>query len=200
MERVVCDDILTFVEGVPLSPEAILGRYFQGEALDMVVTHGSMVSRLSLEIGRVLGLPTEESAFLEQAAMLHDIGICRVHAPEIRLFGDHPYIMHGILGRDILEAEGLPRHALVCERHIGVGLTEIDIVGQGLPLPLRDMVPQNLAEEIICFADLFYSKKMGGLEKMKSVPRVREKLATFKGDKLQIFDCWMERFGSVIDR
>lgn len=197
VERVVCDGILTSEVCVSLSPESTLGRYFHGEALEMVVIHGSMVAGLSLEIGRVLGLSTEELAFLGQAAMLHDIGVCRVHAPEIRLFGSHPYIMHGVLGREILEAEGLPRHALVCERHIGVGLTAADITSQGLPLPLRDMVPQSLAEEVICFADLFYSKKNGSLEKMKTPSKVREKLAPFGGDKLQIFDNWMARFGSV---
>jgi uncharacterized protein len=199
VKRDGCDDILTFSEGVAVSPRAILGRYFYGEALNMVVTHGSVVSGLSLKIGRALDLSMDELAFLGQAAMLHDIGICHVHAPGIYLFGSHPYIMHGILGRVILEAEGFPRHALVCERHIGVGLTEVDIVEQGLPLPLRDMAPRNLAEEIVCFADLFFSKKKGALEKMKSAAGVREKLAPFGGDKLQIFDRWMERFGSVLD-
>jgi uncharacterized protein len=197
VKRDGCDDFLTFGEGGVVSPRAILGRYFHGEALDMVVTHGSVVSGLALKIGRALDLSAEELAFLEQAAVLHDIGICHVHAPEIYLFGSHPYIMHGILGRVILEAEGLPRHALVCERHIGVGLTEADIVDQGLPLPLRDMAPRSLAEEIICFADLFFSKKPGALKKMKSAAGVREKIAPFGGDKLQIFDRWMGRFGSA---
>jgi uncharacterized protein len=182
-----------------MNPEAmaILGRYFQGETLDMIVAHGSAVSDLSLKIGRSLGLPDEELDFLEQAALLHDIGISAVHAPGIGLFGSHPYIMHGILGRDILEGEGLPRHALVCERHIGVGLNEADISRQRLPLPLRDMSPRTLTEEIICFADLFFSKQPGRLDRMKSVSKVREKLAQFGEDKLQIFDSWMERFGDA---
>jgi len=143
--------------GVLLDIKAILNKYFQGETLAMVITHGSAVSGLSGSIGRNLGLPVNELLFLEQAAMLHDIGICRVNAPRIGLYGDKPYIMHGILGREILEAEGFPRHALVCERHIGVGLTEVDITSQGLPLPIRDMTPQNITEEIVCFADLYFS-------------------------------------------
>lgn len=195
----VCDSILTFAGSGAVDAESVLGRYFQGEALDMVVTHGAMVSGLALEVGRTLELSMEEMSFLGQAAMLHDIGICRVHAPDIGLLGCHPYLMHGILGREILEAEGLPRHALVCERHIGVGLTEADIVGQGLPLPLRDMTPQCRAEEIVCFSDLFFSKKLGELENIKSPPRVREQVGAFGGDKLQIFDRWMDCFGSVFD-
>jgi uncharacterized protein len=162
----VRDVFLTLHEGMALDVKAILNKYFQGEALAMVITHGSVVSDLSKGIGRNLGLPVEELLFLEQAAMLHDIGICRVHAPEIGLHGDNPYIMHGILGREILEAEGFPRHALVCERHIGVGLTEVDIINQRLPLPVRDMTPQNITEEIVCFADLYFSKKPDSLERM----------------------------------
>ncbi|NVN93455.1 MAG: HD domain-containing protein [Desulfuromonadales bacterium] len=163
----------------------------------MIVTHGSAVSELSASIGRGLGLPDDDLQFLQQAAMLHDIGICKVHAPDIGLYGGYPYIMHGILGREILEQEGYPQHALVCERHIGVGLTEADIIGQGLPLPLRDMTPQNTSEEIVCFADLFYSKKPDKLDRMKSVESVRRKLAVFGEKNLQIFDSWLVRFGRV---
>jgi len=152
----------------------ILNKYFRGDVLTMIMAHGSAVANLSVGIGRSTGLTGSEIQFLEQAAMLHDVGICRVRAPEIGLFGDHDYIMHGILGREILETEGFPRHALVCERHIGVGLTEVDIVSQGLPLPIRDMTPQNITEEIICFADLFFSKKPGALEQIKSVECVRQ--------------------------
>jgi uncharacterized protein len=195
----MCDDILTCVQGIGMDGHAILGRYLRGSALDVVITHGSMVSHLAQKIGRVLGLSAGELTFLGQAALLHDVGICRVRAPEIGLFGAYPYIMHGILGREILEAEGLPCHALVCERHIGVGLTEDDIAAQGLPLPLRDMVPCNLTEEIVCFADLFFSKYPGELEKMKTPARVREKLRQFGEAKLQIFDQWLQRFGDVFD-
>lgn len=177
---------------------ALLNRYFEGQTAGIVVTHGTVVATLSLDIGRRLLLSEEELLFLEQAAMLHDIGICRVYAPDIGLFGSHPYIMHGVLGREILEAEGLPLHALVCERHIGVGLSIADVSNQRLPLPLRDMTPQTLAEEIICFADLFFSKKPGKLEQRKSSSKVREKLARFGADKIQIFDVWLERFGSSL--
>lgn len=177
---------------------AILGRYFQDTTLDMIIAHGGAVAELSLKIGRNLGLPAEELEFLEEAALLHDIGICSVHAPDIGLHGSHPYIMHGILGREILEGEGLPRHALVCERHIGVGLNEADITSQRLPLPLRDMSPRSLTEEIVCFADLFFSKQPGRFDRIKPVSKVREKLAGFGDDKLQIFDSWLERFGDAL--
>lgn len=181
-----------------LDTYAVLKRYFDGESLELIVAHGAAVANLALDIGRSLDLADGELTFLEEAAMLHDIGVCRVHAPGIGVYGDAPYIMHGILGRAILEEEGLPRHALVCERHIGVGLSEVDISSQRLPLPLRDMTPQVLTEEIICFSDLFFSKKPGKLSHRKSVHRVRGKLAGFGEGKIQIFDAWLVRFGAAL--
>jgi len=127
--------------------------------------------------------------------LLHDIGVCRIYAPKLGLYGEHPYITHGIMGREILEEEGLPLHALVCERHIGVGLTVADIISQQLPLPQREMSPLSLPEQIICFADLFYSKSPGKITLRKSPEQVRAKLAGFGEVKLQIFDRWMEIFG-----
>ena len=131
--------------------------------------------------------------------LLHDIGVCRIVAPKIGLEQGFPYIMHGIIGREILEQEGLPRHALVCERHIGVGLTVEDIIRQGLPLPQRDMSPVSTAEQIVCFADLFYSKSPGKITKQKSPEKVRRKLAGFGEGKALIFDRWMELFGACLD-
>jgi uncharacterized protein len=103
--------------------------------------------------------------------------------------------MHGFLGRAILEKEGYPQHGLVCERHTGVGLTCEDIIRQNLPLPHRDMCPQSVSEQIICFADLFYSKNPGRLGERKSVAHVRKKLRPFGEEKVAVFDSWLEKFG-----
>jgi uncharacterized protein len=102
--------------------------------------------------------------------------------------------MHGVLGRAILEQEGYPLHALVCERHTGVGLTLEDIIRQNLPLPHREMSPESLPEQIICFADLFYSKSRGRLAERKTVEKVRKKLRHFGEDKVAIFDLWLAKF------
>jgi len=190
---------LTFSgESKMLDEMAILDRYFEEGGLNIMATHGRVVAELAVAVGRKVSLSDDECKFIREAAILHDIGVCRVAAPEIGAMGPHPYIMHGVLGREILEREGLPRHALVCERHIGVGLTIADIAGQQLPLPHRDMAPRTTAEEIVCFSDLFFSKKPGRLEQRKSPERIREKLSCFGQDKLQIFDAWMERFGAVL--
>lgn len=97
--------------------------------------------------------------FIKEAAMLHDVGIFLINEPRLDCHGDKPYIAHGYLGRELLEKEGLSRHALVCERHVGVGITLENIEKNNLPLPKRDMTPQSIEEKIICLADKFFSKK-----------------------------------------
>ncbi|WP_243371744.1 HD domain-containing protein [Geotalea sp. SG265] len=172
---------------------ALLKKYFtDGEALAIVFEHSRLVAARAREVACTLAVPVDIQ-FVEEAALLHDIGVCRVHAPKMGCFGSMPYICHGIAGREILEAEGLSRHALVCERHIGVGLTAEDVRRQQLPLPERDMVPLSLEEEIICFADLFYSKNPETVTVMKSRDEVRASLEKFGAGKTTIFDRWCAR-------
>jgi len=174
--------------------ENLLARYLEGESLRIVLEHSRLVAALALDVSAHLSIADHDRLFIEEAALLHDIGVCRVNAPKLGLHGEHPYILHGVLGRAILENEGYPLHALVCERHIGVGLTTADILKQGLPLPHRDMSPVSLSEQIICFADLFYSKNPAKLDHKKTVDQVRSNLLAFGEDKLQIFDIWLKKF------
>lgn len=172
----------------------LLARYLENEPLEIVLEHSRHVADLALEVADRLMLPEDDLIFIEEAALLHDIGVSQVHAPDLGLHGKHPYIMHGILGRAILEREGYPLHALVCERHTGVGLTCEEIIRQGLPLPHRDMCPVSYSEQIICFADLFYSKKPGRLGERKTIAQVRKKLRPFGEEKVAIFDAWLTKF------
>ncbi len=173
----------------------LLARYLEGESFRIVLEHSRHVAGLALEVATALDVTESDRLFIEEAALLHDIGVCQVHAPRLGLHGPHPYIMHGVIGREILEREGYPFHALVCERHTGVGLTCEDITRQELPLPNRDMCPRSLPEQIICFADLFYSKSPGRLAERKSVDTVRRKLLPFGKEKVAVFDAWLVQFG-----
>jgi uncharacterized protein len=175
---------------------ALLRKYFSGseEAFTIVFEHSRLVADKALAIGKALDNSAIDLHFVEEAALLHDIGVSRIHAPRIACHGAAPYICHGILGRELLELEELPRHALVCERHIGVGLGLKDIVQQQLPLPKRDMLPVTVEEKIICFADLFYSKKPGRLHTEKSVEEIRIGLQRHGSQKVAIFDSWLRDF------
>jgi uncharacterized protein len=178
-----------------MNPITLLKKYFPDDhAFEIVSEHSRLVAGKALAIGRRLHTPVD-LRFLEEAAMLHDIGICRIHAPRIGCFGKDPYLCHGIHGRAILETEQLPRHALVCERHIGVGITTDDIATQQLPLPARNMSPTCIEEEIISYADLFFSKRPETIEIEKSPDQVRKGLAIFGQEKVEKFDLWLKRFG-----
>ncbi len=175
----------------------LLEKYFPDpESLAIVREHSLLVAAKALAVADALGDATIDRQFVEEAALLHDIGVCRTNVPSIGCTGAEPYIRHGLIGREILEAEGLPRHALVCERHIGVGLTAADIREQNLPLPERDMTPLSVEERIVCFADLFYSKSPDSVSVEKSIEKVRKSLGKFGENKVTIFDGWLSEFGS----
>ena len=174
---------------------ALLQKYFaSAETLAIILEHSRLVAAKALRIADALGRPVIDRQFIEEAALLHDIGVCRTSSPRIGCHGEEPYIRHGIIGRGILEIEGLPRHALVCERHIGVGLTIEDILAQRLPLPHRNMSPLSLEERIISFADLHYSKKPGAVHVERTPDQVRDDLSRFGADKVVLFDSWLREF------
>ena len=79
----------------------------------LLLKHSRQVADRCLRIvGKHRELPVDVQ-FLEEAAMLHDIGIFRCDAPSIHCYGTEPYIKHGPIGADILRSEGFPRHARV---------------------------------------------------------------------------------------
>ncbi|MGM5484615.1 MAG: HD domain-containing protein [Nanobdellota archaeon] len=177
-----------------MDPEEILSKYYEGtEAYHYVLTHGRKVAEKALEVAERVKDLNPDKNFIYEAALLHDIGAIRTDAEQIGCHGEEPYIKHGILGREILEKEGLPEHALVCERHLGIGLTKEDIREQQLPLPERDMKPETIEEEIITFADKFYSKKLY-LNEEKPIKLIRESLRRKGEHKVRRFDEWMMKF------
>jgi uncharacterized protein len=174
---------------------SLLEKYFPEPYLfDIVVQHSRLVAAKAIQIASYLDNVAIDLNFLEEAALLHDIGVCRTAAPRFGCHGLEPYIRHGLIGREILENEGLPLHALVCERHIGVGLTADDVRSQRLPLPARDMAPLSLEEKIVCFADLFYSKTPEKIGREKTIAKIRSDLARFGDHKVGIFDEWLKDF------
>ena len=178
--------------------------YTPGTALyDTLVIHSQQVADLAVRLAvRYNDLhPAVDPLdidFVREAAMLHDIGMFRTDAPGIHCHGTEPYICHGILGAQLLRRHHLPRHALVCERHTGTGLSLDDIVSQHLPLPHRQMLPVTLEEKVICYADKFFSKSRLE-EPPKTLERARRSLAKFGGGTLQRFDEMVALFGDPAD-
>ncbi len=180
-----------------MNPKEIIARYYEKGSLayQILLTHSELVTQKALALAQRVAHLHPDVPFIREAAMLHDIGIIRTHAPGIGCHGEHPYILHGVLGREMLDAQGYPRHALVCERHTGAGITRADIARQKLPLPDRDMVPVSLEEQIICFADKFYSKNPAKLRREKSLEQIRKSIAKFGAEKVAQIDRWIQMFG-----
>ena len=108
-----------------MEPFAIIQKYYaqDSDAYRILTTHSRSVADKALAIARRHPELNLDLTFIEEAALLHDIGIFRCDAPDIDCHGDAPYICHGYLGAELMRAEGYPRHALVCERHTGTGLS-----------------------------------------------------------------------------
>lgn len=178
--------------------EHIISEFYdpRSPVYNVLIEHGKDVAGLAVDIANNLADTNVDIDFIFEASMLHDIGICRVNLPELDCYGTHPYICHGYLGRELLEQQGLPKHGLVCERHVGVGITADDIKTHQLPLPVRDMTPVSIEEQIICYADKFFSKSKNGTNKKKSIKKIITQLETYGQDKATRFQSWIEMFNS----
>lgn len=91
-----------------------------------------------------------------------------------------------------MRKEGYERHARVCERHTGTGLTKEIIIERNLPLPHQDFQPETLEEKLICYADKYYSKTH--LKKEKSFEQVVNSLQKHGEQVVATFKQWKELF------
>ena len=171
-----------------MNPLKIIEKYYKDNpgAKDILIAHGEMVAKKATELAKKVKHLNPDLKFIKEAAILHDIGIFLTNAPQINCYGDKPYICHGYLGRELLEKEGLPKYALVCERHVGVGITIENIKKNNLPLPKRDMTPQSIEEKIICLADKFFSKK--DLISEKTIEEIKAEAVQYGPENTQRVD------------
>ncbi len=167
--------------------ELIIYKYYKDnpELLSILMKHSKAVADKALAIADAHPELCLDRQFLLEAAMVHDIGIIKTDAPDIECFGDEPYIRHGVLGAEMMRAEGYPRHARVCERHTGAGLSLKEIEEQGLPLPHVDLLPETLEEKVICYADKFFSKTK--LDREKTLEQAERSVAKHGGEGLRRF-------------
>ena len=173
---------------------AIINKYYpeDNELKHILLTHSRSVADKALWIADRHPELELDRQFLEEAALLHDIGVFLTDAPGIHCHGTHPYICHGYLGSELMQKEGYPRHALVCERHTGAGMSLQSILDQQLPVPHRDMLPVSLEEQVVCFADKFFSKTH--LDREKSPEKVLKSISRFGEEGVLRFNDWCKRF------
>ena len=159
---------------------SIINKYYpeNDELRQLLLKHSRQVADRCLQNAKKHRELPVDVQFLEEAAMLHDIGIYRCDAPSIHCHGTEPYIRHGVIGGEMLRQEGFERHARVCERHTGTGLPGYE--------------PETLEEQIVCYADKFYSKSAP--DHVRSVLETAQSLEKFGHEGVKKFLSWSERF------
>ena len=174
--------------------QAIIDKYYTADddLRRLLLLHSRQVADRCLLVARQHRELPLDVQFLEEAAMLHDIGIRWCHAPSICCEGEEPYIRHGLIGGRLLRELGFERHARVCERHTGTGITKVQIERQQLPLPLADYIPETLEEQLICYADKFYSKSRP--ERVLTVVETAQSLEKFGHEGVEKFLAWSRMF------
>lgn len=179
-----------------MEPLEIIKKFYRVDSIAfmILVNHSKAVAEKALIIAEKFQVDRQ---FIYEAAMLHDIGIFMTNTPKFGCYGSYPYIAHGYLGRQLLEREGFPVHALVCERHTGVGITREEIIKNTLPLPHRDMVPITLEEKIIAYADKFFSKESDSSVRVRTVDEIVKDLEKYGENKVKTFKEWHEIFSGT---
>lgn len=181
-----------------MNPFDILAKFYhrRSKTFEILVDHGYQVAQRALGAAAKVAHLQPDLNFIKNAALLHDVGILQTASPGFGCYGKYPYICHGFMGRELLDGIGLPEYGLVCERHVGVGISRDDIRKFTLPLPDRDMVPISIEEQIICYADKFFSKNGNGNKPNgeKSIEQIQQDLRRFGSDKVRRFQSWVEMF------
>lgn len=174
--------------------QKIIDKYYpeDNQLREIFITHSTLVTKRAV---RIFDLHPElllDRQFIIEAAMLHDIGIFKCDAPGIHCVGSEPYLIHGRIGAELLRAEGYPKHARVCERHTGAGITKEEIIRLNLPLPHQDFLPETMEEKVICYADKFFSKTHPEVE--KTIEQAERSLKRFGEEGLERFKTWEKLF------
>lgn len=167
---------------------SIIHKYYpeDNELRRLLLRHSRQVADRALKIAESHPEWNVDREFLEDAAMLHDIGIIGCDAPGIYCYGTEPYIRHGQIGGQMLRqldmlglsADRVEALARVAERHTGTGLPGWE--------------PETLEEQVICYADKFYSKSSPDRE--KTIEQAAQSLRKFGEAGVVKFLAWAERF------
>ena len=127
------------------------------DAFGLVYPHCVIVAGIAEQLLARSDLGLDEH-LVRAGSLLHDIGVYRLYDAAGRL--DHAqYVRHGLLGHELLSAEGFPE--AICRFsscHTGMGLSRDDVRRQGLPLPARDYLAVSGEEQLVMYADKFHSK------------------------------------------
>jgi len=148
---------------IPSEKEAIelLKKYAPDEkSFRIVFSHCRMVKDIALRVADKV--PQADKELIKIGALLHDMGRFIYPPP-----GMENAVKHGLAGADLLRNERVDEAICnITERHVGIGISKQDIIGQKLPLPHVDLVPVTVEEKIVAYADNLVFGHKEGTEKM----------------------------------
>jgi len=162
------------------------------EAFQSVYTHCQIIADIAANL--LKKKPQNiDAELVEAGCLLHDIGVYKLYRPD-GVKDRSAYISHGLLGEDILKAEGIDEQICnIASHHTGVGLTKEDIVKSGLDLPHQDFLAETLEEELVMYADKFHSK--ADSPRFNDFESYKETVRNFGDDKVEKFVGMSEKFG-----
>jgi uncharacterized protein len=167
---------------------------FKEKMVEIVWTHSLIVKSIALQIAEKLekeyGIKTDKK-LIEFGALIHDIGYYGCFDDDYKKIC--LYVLHGKKGFDILLNEKVSKkRARFALCHIGVGLSKEQIEKDKLDLPLENLIPISLEEEIVAYADSFHTKghpSFGSFEEsLKEVNGHNEKYGS-------IYERFRDKFG-----
>jgi uncharacterized protein len=171
--------------------KALHKKYAPSErAFELIFTHSVIVKEIAEDIVKKKNLKVN-SDLLAVGALIHDIGTYKLINTEGK-FDTNEYIMHGILGYEILKDEGYSE--VICRfttNHTGVGITKEEIIKNNLPLPPKDYLAESLEEKLIMYSDKFHSK----VPQFNSVASLLEYIKVYGEEKIKKVNELITKFG-----
>lgn len=170
-------------------------KYAKNETdFNLIYTHCQIVEAIAMQLLDAKPIDGIDKELVHVGCLLHDIG-----AYDVLKNGSFDRgVRHGAIGEEILKNEGFSE--LICRfssHHTGVGLTEQDVIDQGIPIPVADYTAKTDEERIIMYADKFHSKSNPPLDPpyFCSFDWFRESIQKFGNDKAEKFDELSRLFG-----
>lgn len=177
-----------------MSPLAVINKYYPTDTplRRLLLHHSWQVTDLALRCANAHPELDLNKSLVLSGGLLHDVGIFLCHAPKIHCTGKSHYLLHGFLGARLMRDEGLEAIARICERHTGAGLRKDALLPLGLQMLPHDFLPETLEEQLICYADKFYSKSRP--DNALTYEQALHALLRFGEDGAQRFRQWHKMF------
>ncbi len=122
---------------------------------NLVYTHCQVIESLAMQLLDAKPVSGIDRQLVHVGCLLHDIGAYDVLKDGRFVEG----VKHGTIGEAILNYEGFSEDIWrLASHHTGVGLTEKDVIDQGLPIPVADYTAKTDEERLIMYADKYHSK------------------------------------------